>query len=77
MTTFLGNDITWWTGMIGGFFFLVLVGTALIKQYNWKPFMRWQIRSTRLHHWMGWVALGFLAIHVLLAVFQFNFNVYF
>jgi hypothetical protein len=77
MTTFLGNDLAWWTGMAGGFFFLLLGITAIVKQYNWKIFMRWQIPLTPLHHWFGWLATGFLSIHVLLAVLQFNFHVYF
>ncbi|MBI3634089.1 MAG: hypothetical protein HY228_00540 [Candidatus Yonathbacteria bacterium] len=76
-TTFLSNDLVWWTGMIGGFFFLSLCITALIKQFNYRAFMKWQIPFTPLHHWFGWLALGFLFIHVLLAVFQFNFNVFF
>jgi hypothetical protein len=77
MTLFFGNDLTWWTGILGGVFFFLLIITALVKQYNWKIFMRWQIPLTPLHHWFGWIALGFLAIHVLLAILQFNFHVYF
>lgn len=76
-TIILGNDLVWWTGMLGGFFFLVLIITALVKQYNWKIFMRLQISLTPLHHWAGWLALGSLSIHVLLAVLQFNFHVFF
>ncbi len=77
MTTILGNDLVWWTGILGGFFSLLLLVTAIVKQYNWKIFLRWQIPLTPLHHWFGWIAVGFLAIHFLLAIFQFNFHVYF
>jgi hypothetical protein len=40
MTLILGNDLVWWTGVLGGFFFLLLIVTALVKQFNWKIFMR-------------------------------------
>ncbi len=77
MTILFGNDLVWWTGMAGGLFSFLLLGTAIVKQYNWNIFMRWQIPLTPLHHWFGWLAVGFLSIHVLLAVFQFNFHVSF
>jgi len=77
VTFILGNDLVWWTGMLSGLFFFLLIITTLVKQYNWKPFMKWQIPLTPLHHWFGWLSLGFIMIHVLLAVLQFNFHVYF
>lgn len=77
MTLILGNDLVWWSGMISGIFFVLIVITAIVKQFNWKVFMRWQIPFTPLHHWFGWIATGSLAIHVLLAVLQFNFHVSF
>ena len=77
MTTILGFSITWWTGVLGGAFCVLLLLTAVIKQYNWKMFMRWQIPMTPLHHWFGWIAAGFLAIHALLAILQSSFHVYF
>ena len=77
MTHILGNDLVWWTGMLSGLFFLLLLVTALVKQYNWKIFMRWQVPLTPLHHWFGWIAVGCIVIHVILAVLAFNFNVYF
>ena len=77
MTIIFGNDLTWWTGMIGGGFAFLLLLTSVVKQYNWKIFMRWQIPLTPLHHWFGWIAFGCLALHVLLAVLQFNFDVFF
>lgn len=77
MTLIFGNDLVWWTGMIAGVFFGLLIVTAIVKQYNWKMFMKYQIPLTPLHHWFGWIATGLLAIHVLLAVFQFNFHVSF
>ncbi len=76
-TTFLGNDLVWWTGVIGGVFFLLLVITAVIKQFNWKIFMKYQVKLTPHHHWFAWLAFGILTIHSLLAILQFNFNVYF
>jgi len=77
MTTFLGQDLVWWTGMLGGFFSVLLVVSALVKQYNSKFFIKWQIPLTPIHHWCGWLAVGFLTIHFLLAVFVFNFHVTF
>ena len=77
MTTILGNDVVWWTGMLGGLFSVLLLFTAVVKQFNWKIFMRWQVPLTGYHHWFGWLAVGFLCIHALLAVFQFNFHVLF
>lgn len=77
MTTFFGNGLVWWTGILGGVFFFLLMITAIIKQFNWKWFMRWQIGSTPLHHWFGWICLGFLALHSLLAILQSNFHVSF
>ena len=77
MTLILGNDLTWWTGILGGVFALLLLITAIVKQYNWKIFMKWQIPFTPLHHWFGWIAVGFLSIHFLLAILEFNFHVYF
>ncbi len=77
MIRFLGQDITWWTGTLGGAFLLLLIGTSLVKQFNWKIFMRWQIKLTVWHHWFGWLTFGFLAIHMLLAYLQFNFGVVF
>lgn len=77
MTRILGNDLTWWTGVAGGAFLLLLLLTALVKQYNWRIFMPFQITLTPYHHWFGWLAVGFLAIHALLAILQFNFNVTF
>lgn len=76
-TTFLGNDLVWWTGIIGGVLFLLLIITALVKQYNYNIFMKWQIPLTPLHHWFGWLAFGTLFIHFLLAILQFNFHVFF
>lgn len=35
---FLGNDMVWWTGIVGGVFFLLLIITALIKQCNYPYF---------------------------------------
>ncbi len=77
MTLILGNDLVWWTGMISGLFFGLLMITVVVKQYNWKIFMKYQVPLTPLHHWFGWIACGGLAIHVLLAILQFNFHVYF
>jgi hypothetical protein len=77
MTLILGNDLVWWAGVIGGFFFLLLITTALVKQFNWKIFMKWQVPLTPLHHWFGWLTLGFLSIHFLMALLQFNFHVFF
>jgi hypothetical protein len=77
MTRILGNDLTWWTGVAGGVFMLLLLVTALVKQYNWRIFMPLQIALTPYHHWFGWLAAGFLAIHSLLAILQFSFNVTF
>lgn len=76
-TLIFGNDLVWWTGIIGGAFFFLLIITAFVKQYNWKPFMRWQIKLSPLHHWFGWLCLGILSIHALLAILQFNFSVFF
>ena len=76
-TTFLGNDLVWWTGILGGVFFVLLVITAAVKQYNFNIFMKWQVRLTSLHHWFGWLSVGFLLLHFLLAIFQFNFHVFF
>ncbi len=77
MTTFLGNSLTWWTGILGGVFFLLLIITTIVKQFNWKWFMRWQVVVTPLHHWFGWLAFGLLALHSLLAVLSSNFHVFF
>ena len=76
-TLIFGNDLVWWTGVIGGIFFLLLIITALVKQYNYNIFMKWQIPLTPLHHWFGWITLGFLTTHFILAIFQFNFHVFF
>ena len=76
-TTFLGNDLVWWTGILGGVFFVLLVITAAVKQYNFNIFMKWQVRLTSLHHWFGWLTVGFLLLHFLLAIFQFNLHVFF
>ena len=57
-TLIFGNDLVWWTGVIGGIFFLLLIITALVKQYNYNIFMKWQIPLTPLHHWFGWITLG-------------------
>ncbi len=77
MTTILGNDLTWWTGVIGGVFFLLLALTALVKQFNIRGFIHLQIPLTPYHYWFGWLSVGFLAIHMLLAFLQFNFGVTF
>lgn len=77
MTTYLGFGLVWWTGMIGGFLFLMLILTGLIKQYNYNLFIRWQIPLTPLHHWFGWLGFGFLFIHFLLALFSSVWAVFF
>lgn len=77
MTIIWGHGLVWWTGMIGGFFFLLLVGTGWIKQYNYNLFMRLQIPLTPLHHWFGWLGFGFLLIHFILALFSSVFYVFF
>ena len=77
MTIILGNDLVWWTGILSGVFFFLLMITVVVKQYNWKMFMKWQIPFTPLHHWFGWLACGMLMIHFILAIFQFNFHVSF
>ena len=77
MTYILGNDLVWWTGVLSGVVFLALLTTGVVKQYNWKIFMRWQVKLTPLHHWLGWILVGMLSIHVTLAVLAFNFNVHF
>jgi hypothetical protein len=77
MTIFLGHGLVWWTGMLGGFFFLLLIITALVKQFNYNIFMGWQIPLTPLHHWFGWLAFGLLFVHFLLALFSSVFMVFF
>lgn len=77
ITIILDHGLVWWTGMIGGFFFLLLATTALVKQYNYNIFMRLQVPLTSLHHWFGWLSVGFLFIHFLLALFSSVFNVFF
>lgn len=77
LTIIFGHGLVWWTGMIGGFFFLLLGITALVKQYNYNIFIRWQIPFTPLHHWFGWLSVGFLFIHFLLALFSSVFGVFF
>jgi len=72
---FLGNDIVWWTGILSGFFFLLLLCTAIIKQFNVKGWIKYQIPSTKLHHWFGWLCAGFLLIHFILAILAFNFGI--
>jgi len=76
-TIILGNDLAWWVGILGGICFLVLIFTAFVKQYNWKIFMKWQVPLTPVHHWSGWLTLGFLFVHFLLTILQFNFHVFF
>ena len=77
MTRILGNDLVWWTGILAGSVFVLLLCTAAIKQYNFKWFMRWQVKATPLHHWLGWILMGLISVHVLLAILAFNFNVFF
>jgi len=77
MTTFFGFGLVWWTGIIGGFIFLLLVGTAWIKQYNYNLFMKFQVAFTPFHHWFGWLAFGMLLVHFILALFSSVFYVYF
>ena len=77
MTTYLGHGLVWWTGMTGGFFFLLLIITALIKQYNYNLFMRMQIPLTPLHHWFGWLCFGILLIHFIFSLFSSVFSVFF
>lgn len=77
MIRIFGQDLTWWTGMLGGLFMVLLIITSIVKQFNWKVFMPYQIKLTVWHHWFGWLMFGFLAIHMLLAIFQFNFGVVF
>lgn len=77
ITTLLGHGLVWWTGMVGGALFLLLVGTAWVKQYNYNLFTRLQIPLTPYHHWFGWLAFGVLLVHFLLALFSSVFGVFF
>lgn len=77
LTLIFGHGLVWWTGMMGGFFFLLLGITAWIKQYNYNIFIRWQVPFTPLHHWFGWLSVGFLVIHFILALFSSVFAVFF
>ncbi|MFA5997690.1 MAG: hypothetical protein WC791_04385 [Candidatus Paceibacterota bacterium] len=77
MTIIWSHGLVWWTGMIGGFIFLLLIFTAWVKQYNFNIFMRLQIPLTPFHHWFGWLAFGFLLIHFILALFSSVFYVFF
>ena len=77
MTTFLHHGLVWWTGMVGGFFFLILIITALTKQYNYNLFQHFQVPFTPLHHWFGWLCFGTLLVHFLLALFSSVFFVFF
>lgn len=63
--------------MLGGVFLVLLIVTSIVKQFNWKIWMRYQIKLTVWHHWLGWLTAGLLAIHALLAILQFNFGVVF
>ncbi|MBI5401083.1 MAG: hypothetical protein HZB12_03135 [Candidatus Yonathbacteria bacterium] len=77
MTTFFQHGLVWWTGMVGGFFFLLLIITAWIKQYNYNLFMKFQIPFTSYHHWFGWLAFGIILLHFILALFSSVFFVFF
>ncbi|OIP66556.1 MAG: hypothetical protein COV32_00560 [Candidatus Yonathbacteria bacterium CG10_big_fil_rev_8_21_14_0_10_43_136] len=77
MTIFMGHGLVWWTGMVGGFFFLLLIITALTKQYNYNIFTKFQIPLTPFHHWFGWLCFGILLVHFLLALFSSVFFVFF
>ncbi|MBI5798573.1 MAG: hypothetical protein HZB10_01410 [Candidatus Yonathbacteria bacterium] len=77
MTILAGHGLVWWTGIVGGFFFLLLIISALVKQYNYNIFMKLQIPLTPLHHWFGWLCLGILGIHFILALFSSVFYVFF
>ncbi len=77
MTILAGHGLVWWTGMVGGGFFLLLIITAWVKQYNYNVFMKFQIPLTPLHHWFGWLSLGILGIHFIFALFSSVFYVFF
>lgn len=77
MTTFLQHGLVWWTGMVGGFFFLFLIITAWVKQYNYNLFMKFQVPFTSYHHWFGWLCFGILLVHFILALFSSVFFVFF
>lgn len=72
-----GHGLVWWTGMVGGFFFLLLIITALTKQYNYNVFTKVQVPLTPYHHWFGWLCFGILLVHFLLALFSSVFFVFF
>lgn len=77
MTIFMGHGLVWWTGMVGGFFFLLLIITALTKQYNYNIFTKVQVPLTPFHHWFGWLCFGIFLVHFLLALFSSVFFVFF
>ena len=72
-----GQDIVYWTGMIGGCAFMVVIVSALIKQYNASIWIKYQIPMTKLHHIFGWSSVALLIIHTILAILQFNFHIFF
>ena len=72
-----GHGLVWWTGMAGGVFFLLLIITALTKQYNYNLFTKFQVPFTSYHHWFGWLCFGILLVHFLLALFSSVFFVFF
>lgn len=61
----------WWV------LFLLLIITALTKQYNYNIFTKFQIPLTPFHHWFGWLCFGILLVHFLLALFSSVFFVFF
>ncbi len=71
-----GQDLVYWTGMIGGVLFLILIISAIIKKFNLKIWKNHQIMATKYHHWLGWITLAILLIHTILAIIQFNFHIF-
>lgn len=71
-----GQDMVYWTGILSGIILLLLIASAIIKQFNKREFIKHRPFATKYHHILGWTLLVLIVIHFILAVLEFNFHIF-
>ncbi len=74
LTIFQFGDIVFWAGLVAAFFFFLAFITGVVKKFNFKLFHRYQIPSSRYHYILGFTALFFILIHMILGLLIFHYT---
>ena len=74
LTIFQIGNIDFWAGLVALFFFLLAFITGIVKSFNIKIFHKYQIPSSKYHYILGFSAVFFILIHMVLGLLIFHYS---